>query len=74
MQDTDRSSKQRCYLDDNANISYLNTTPFADQPATTATIRVECTTVQGEEQGALVIEGRLSHMAQHPHPISREFK
>ena len=51
-------SEQRCFLDGNANISSLNTTSFADQPTTTATIRVECTTVHGEERGATVTVGR----------------
>jgi hypothetical protein len=51
MQDTDLRSKQRYYLDGNADISFFNTTPFADQPTTTATIRVECTKVQGKGPG-----------------------
>jgi hypothetical protein len=58
IHDTDLRSKQRYYLDGNANISSFNTTSFAYQPTTTAMNRVECMTVQGEELGALVIEGR----------------
>jgi hypothetical protein len=64
IHDTDLCSEQRCYLYGNAKISSLNTASYADQPTTTATIRVECTTFRGEERGATVTVRRRGTMMQ----------
>jgi hypothetical protein len=70
MQDTDLRSKQRYYLDNNADISFFNTTPFADQLTTTATIRLECTTGQGEEPGRYGEKGHHDALTVANAPVS----